>query len=76
MHALDPGKEYLPAVQLRHTLTLIAPDTVENDPAGHPIHALARVTFEYDPAGQLMQVEPATSFLYFPGVHAGQLHSG
>ena len=54
MHALDPAREYLPAVQFTHTLTLIAPDTLENDPAGHATHALARVTFEYDPAGQLV----------------------
>lgn len=57
MHALEPARAYLPAVQFTHTLALIAPDTLENDPAGHATHTLtllAPVTFEYDPAGQLV----------------------
>ncbi len=50
MHALDPARAYVPAVQLRHTLAVIAPDTLENDPAGHATHVVAPVTSEYDPA--------------------------
>jgi hypothetical protein len=56
----------MPCEQFVHA---VAPETPENEPAGHDTHTLAPVTFEYVPAEQLVHaVAPAAA--YFPTSHA------
>jgi hypothetical protein len=56
----------MPCEQFVHA---VAPETPENEPAGHDTHALAPETPEYAPAEQFVHaVAPAAA--YFPAAHA------